>query len=481
MDFAFQDHIRWSLWFDNPNFAGAFLAGLIPWLWFPLWRLAEDKRWIMRMVYIGVWLAHMALWFLLVKTYSRGAVAAVLAALCCWAWKSRRDRTRIIWLSGLMVLLLFSLVTHGDQRLINGIFTPDYSVANRWVVWKGGLQILADNPKGIGSGNAGEYFMQWYQPLSMTAAYRTLVNSYLTWAVEYGIVVFGALAFLFILAWRMTSVSGKEEFPANQSAFMLGITARASLTAFMVGGLFSTIFECKSLWLIPAASMATLILIGIQCRRRRSPGMALWREAGRHGLIAGALALLLAFGLLTAGYAVNREDGLSRKFLGGKSVLIRSRQGSADQNVLFLVDKNVIGANYGKLIRRVCEQHGCNAIAVWGEETMRNRAINDRLWRVKDIVAAGRTVNEELFSALDLDGSRLILIAPEPFKHDGDRASILKADRIAVFLPGLETDGRARWWRKAFDPLPANVRFVELEGIGIEVSWKWDDITKQLY
>lgn len=29
--------------------------------------------------------------------------------------------------------------------------------------------------------------------------------------------------------------------------------------------------------------------------------------------------------------------------------------------------------------------------------------------------------------------------------------------------------------------LPANVCFVELEGIGLDVSWKWDDIARNLH
>lgn len=481
MDFVFQDHIRWSLWFDNPNFAGAFIAGLIPWLWFPLWRLAEDKRWVSRLVYVGAWLANIALWFLLVLTYSRGAVAAVLAALGYWAWKSRQACTNTLWLSSLLVLLLFLLATQGDQRLVNGMFKPDDSMSNRWILWMGGLQMLAENPQGVGSGNAGEYFMQWYQPLSMTAAYRTLVNGHLTWAVEYGVFVFWALAFLFLLIWRTASVADQKENAISLPVFMLNLSARAALMAFMVGGLFNTIFECKSLWVIPLASMAVLIISGLRCRRRCAPGMAFWWTAGRHGLFAGVLALLLVLGLLTAGYAVNREDGLSRNFLGENSVLIHSRQGVADHSVLFLVDKNVCGAHYGKLIRRVCAERGYDALVVWGEETVRSRIINDYFCRVEAIVAAGRTVNADLFATLTFDERRLILLAPEALKQDGGRAAIMKAGRIVVFLPGLETDGRDRWWIKAFNPLPANVCLVELEGIGLDVSWKWDDIARKLH
>lgn len=430
------------------------------------------------MIQIGAWLAYLCLWFLMVMTYSRGAVVAILTALGYWAWTSRKTGTKIVWLSSLMILLLLLWVTHGGQRILDVMMIPDGSTVNRWTVWKGGLQMLADCPQGVGRGNSGEIFMQWYQPLSMTTAYRTLVNSYLTLAVEYGFVVFWALVFLFVFIWRITTVQGEEGKSTGQSVFMLGITARASLLTFVVSGLFSTTFECKSLWLIPIISM--LILIGIQGRRGYAPGIAMWREAGRHGLVAGILALLLASVMLFAGYAVNREDCLHRKFLGEKAILINSRQDSADQNVLFLIDRHVIGAHYGKLIRRVCEQQGLNTIAVWGSETTRNRSLNEKLCHVKEIVAAGRMVNDELFSTLTFNGRSLILISPESLERDGERASILQADRIAVFLPGLETDGRDLWWEKAFNPIPANVRFVELEGSGVDVSWRWDDIVKQI-
>ena len=62
----------------------------------------------------------------------------------------------------------------------------DASVGNRMELWNSALQMAAENVHGFGSGQSGEQYMQWYQPLDRQEGYRTMVNSYLTFLVEQG-------------------------------------------------------------------------------------------------------------------------------------------------------------------------------------------------------------------------------------------------------------------------------------------------------
>ena len=72
--YYFGEHLRWNLGFLNPNIAGAFIAILIAFL-SPITALWRERKSV-RIIFILCFVAELMLWFLLAKTYSRGAFVA---------------------------------------------------------------------------------------------------------------------------------------------------------------------------------------------------------------------------------------------------------------------------------------------------------------------------------------------------------------------------------------------------------------------
>jgi hypothetical protein len=91
------EHVRWNLGWNNPNQAGAFVAMWIPWLW-GLGRLAAARCGGGSWPAWRVLLAELALWFLLCKTYSRGALlAAAVAGMVFFAWERLSGGGKADW------------------------------------------------------------------------------------------------------------------------------------------------------------------------------------------------------------------------------------------------------------------------------------------------------------------------------------------------------------------------------------------------
>ena len=106
MQYFFNDHLRWSLGFETPNQGGTLVATVLPWLWVltllvlgRLRSLQGRSRWCWRLLAVFfVALECVATWAL-VKTYSRGALVGVVAALGLAAglslWVAWRGRCRM--------------------------------------------------------------------------------------------------------------------------------------------------------------------------------------------------------------------------------------------------------------------------------------------------------------------------------------------------------------------------------------------------
>ena len=79
-----------------------------------------------------------------------------------------------------------SIFLQAHKRYGQGVATEDRSISNRFELWKAAPTMMVDAPSGWGGGKSGQAYMNWYQPLDQHEAYRTLVNSHLTWLVELG-------------------------------------------------------------------------------------------------------------------------------------------------------------------------------------------------------------------------------------------------------------------------------------------------------
>jgi O-antigen ligase len=269
MDYFFNSHLRWNLGWDTPNQGGAFLVTLLPWVWvLTTWLVGraiilgpglgriEDlgpsqsgalgtKRTtsadesgpasarpatarIARLLLAAMAIAsEVWLTWALVKTYSRGALAGwgaaglLMLGVCAWrVWRAPQPGSfrGLLLAGGLRLLLLLVCLgfSGGFERVAPEYVGADKSVLNRLDLWKGGLELVAIRPlRGWGWGNAGQSFMNWTQPIGRNEGYKSMVNSYLTVAVEGGLPVFGLAVFLGGLIVAVGAVAGVADPGSN--------------------------------------------------------------------------------------------------------------------------------------------------------------------------------------------------------------------------------------------------------------------------
>lgn len=251
--YFYGEHLRWNLGWENPNPAGAFVAMGIPWLWAIASGAGRQGGWKCRLLGLVAFLGEAALWFLLCKTYSRGAlVAAFVAAAVYFGLSIYRDgwrkAMRMAGVRGVMVIALL-LGSGFFSRIDPGYVVEDASAMNRLTLWKGGLQMIAASPwRGWGAGESGDGFMQWFQPLEADEAYAGMVNSYLHVGVERGLPVLGAALSLVgaLLAVVGFAIKGRGSRDRNRRDIGAGMKdlvqgAGCSMVVFLVANLFSSL------------------------------------------------------------------------------------------------------------------------------------------------------------------------------------------------------------------------------------------------
>ena len=455
MDFYYQDQLRWSFGFDNPNKAAALIASLLPLLWLAISAAWSIKRPWLHWLLTGIATLVLAIgWWGLFNTFSRGGIAAAIAAFAYIGC-----RTRSQWIRGwpalvaaLAVLVALFIATRAAERSIPS--AADKSVAHRLTVWKGGLEMLASIPQGVGTGNSGEVYMQWFEPPEMDAGYRTLVNSYLTFAVEQGLGLFGAALFAAIFIWRWAPCQTPNRLLQNAVT-----AARASLIGFAVAGFFTTTMEEPMLWVPAGAAVAFLFGAKLASPWRPLPHPP--ANAALHAVaVTGVVcAILFLSGLL---FDANEPVRISAA-LSGVTVVPREAKPGA---ISVLVDEQVSGKDYGKMLRQ---------LAVESKRALHVGPMADSASDPWMLVMGSRIDDMK-----DGAGKRLILIAPARLEDPASRAILGAASRAILFLPGFDEDGRVSAWRKAATGLGAKVEVHDLDSVGTEVAWDWPDITGQL-
>ena len=386
-EFLYGETLRWSIGFDNPNKAAVIFACLLPlcwWAWMASWGVRSAWVRIPSLVLsAGVFLAAGVC---LIMTFSRGGLVAGVAALgYVWGlafWKNRsskvaRDKrkitggtsavasdscdfaadeasadgaapSRVVMAIGfdlrtarvclsiiLIVLLAYIACWSGGAERSARALDSDASVTHRFDLWRAGLQMAVENPYGFGRGQSGNEFMQWYQPLGRTEGYRTMVNSYVTFLVEQGVLCFALAVCVVLSLWFYTAPLPGS--PKSQSAIQTAM--RASILAFLLTGFFSTTMENCLLWILPAGCALALAGLWLMAQPRRG-GL-------RPLVLALAGTLVVVCGLGIAGLWQGRNDSLKRIFASesGKRrvIAIAPKNGKVTKTIEFHTDDAVVG------------------------------------------------------------------------------------------------------------------------------------------
>ena len=468
--FFYGDYLRWNLGWENPNPAGAFVATGIPLLW-ALGRLlarSEQKfswgSWVFLILELG-------LWFLLCKTYSRGAlVAAGVAALIYFLWDRVMGRRKGFWgLDGARILavgiLLFATGFLG--RIEPEYVASDASAGNRLTLWKGGLQMISVQPWfGWGVDESGQGYMHWFQPYEDEEAYAGMVNSYLHVGVERGLIVLGGVLVVFciLVFCAFFGLWEKRKETTRWEVIMNG--AGASLLVFLGANFFSTLWIFPNLWWVPLACVLLILSGVIWMKRKRSPQF--FGKVFGYSFGVVVVSMLVLYGSarsLSNDHEMRRDD---------KLVYLKSSElaGEATKRILILPEGSCLGENWGKEVRRFLEDEAFDNCEVVS-------ASDDSLPLPSDVevvIVCGLRHKEARFLK-GLDSSCHVIIAHPRGRPDELRE--LGVRRVSVLLPFIDTDRTGREWKKVAKRSGWDV--ATNPGVGQDMRLVWPQCLKQFF
>lgn len=332
----------WGL--GNPNKTAALIACLL--VLAHLVRYLPQKKWGL----IAFSAVFLGLGICLIHTYSRGGMlAAVVGQFAYWAARTggrftlpgRRELVCGVALA--LALAIYSALpqVNAASRYTQGVMPADEdrSIANRLRIWKDVPRMMVDAPRGWGVGNAGVSWMQWYQPVGTRYQYRTLVNSHLTWLVEFSWL--GRFAYLF--AWGLVFAIvfgrsfGQEQIKERRSA---GV-ATGLWASFAVSMFFSSVAESWVLWILPMGALAWMLFPVRALKPAHSGGGSLRVDLAIMG--AAAMTMLAIAALI--GNAVKPEIPVH---YDGENVFLGERP---PRSLLLQPDEQILGQHYGIHLR----------------------------------------------------------------------------------------------------------------------------------
>jgi len=502
-DFLYHGLLRWNLGWPTPNYAGAFVATLLVFAF-----AFSGSRWCWTALAVeagGL--------YLLAKTYSRGAVVAWVAA-CLFAvmagrvWRERREirwwGTRAALLGVMLWAVGFgwsrapesggATVTKQDGEqskntggrpgpLSDGASASDGpamergpaedgSVVNRLALWRGGAAMIAAAPwNGWGAGESGRVYMNWFQDVDRDEGFSTMVNSFLHVGVEYGLGVLAAvlagLGAVLAMAWQAGRGKGERSSEGLRSG-ALGITrattaAGASLVAWAVANVFTTLWIDWKLWIVPGVAIAIIVWSVLRGTGLRPVGLAV-RSAAGFGTV---IALAGSLGLLLTGHVLAARSPHWVEPTADGAIAVRTRTESAGGVTVSHLwpDPAVLGPTPGKELRRWFATrlagnqwivHRANPAAPWME-----------LGDASGVILFGRQA-ERLAGGGALGDRPLRVIHPLGAPPAGAARALGSTELI---LPAIDEAGNGPAWRAW--AVATGARVSESPGAGLDVRAAW--------
>ena len=426
--YYFGEHVRWNLGFVNPNIAGAFIAMLLAFV-IPFSGKFLDKGAKRVFSVLLFFIIEAPLWFLLAKTYSRGALAAtcicVLAYAIILSIQARSFKQVAYFLLPKVALLALILCATGFiWRTTPSYISGDGSVSARTTLWQGGLKMVATEPiSGWGKDNSGSEYINWYQDIDDERKYAGMVNSYLYMAVERGLpILFVGLGFLlFFVFWGVNTSEGI--FAAISTAGGLGILSYLTLN------FFSTLIVFNSMQILLGLFIGIIVISNIVTLYRFRLGIL-----GKVIISAFTLSFACCFGTYSAGYVLN-EGYVYRR----GCMTVFSKNKAFGSIVLLMPDEDILGKYYGKELRKVLLNKKFNSIAfavLNKQDKIENKSILDD---VETVVLFGKSIS--CLKDLNKSGIRIVVVNPI---GNPDITRDFELDKI--FLPELDVFNQNPRW-----------------------------------
>lgn len=473
-------------------------------------------RWLWGLLALVLLVGESVGFYVLARTYSRGALVGLGGAALVWGvlvlWRATRSVSRsgdipvacrcgsrlggaVPWLLRAGVVAVCLMWTGFHERLAPEHVAEDRSSLNRLVLWQGGAELVAASPlRGWGWGESGAAFMHWTQPLERREGYLSMVNSYLTVAVEAGLPVFTLLLAVLLLPLGLTvfainrranSHGGHRGPPSTGNAFLLEggapspphvldylrLAVAAAWAAWLGCLFFSNLWIIRPLWIAPGvAALAALFLCG--------RGLRVWRR-GVLWALAGAAGASAA--LWVAGFVWAERQPLVLKRAADGSVLLRkpfsARGGEAGAEVArgevwVVPDVAVFGESYGQELRRWClADSGPARLRVYRQLGGLPSPVGPQVTGLLLCGAAAAQAGD--LAGLD-QKTQVWLLHPTSAPPQGRGPSWASGSR--VLLPGIDITGEAAgWWgwaAEAEPPIPVQLS----HGLAVDVRPCWPEL-----
>lgn len=461
------------------------------------------------------------LWFLLAKTYSRGAlVAAALAAtyFICVSERQRFTQTWRIWILRSAIASACVIGTGFAGRLKLGELRQDGAVEHRLALWKGGLQMMAAAPwQGWGAGESGRAYMNWFEPLDHPEGFSTMVNSYLDAGVEHGLpalaAVLAMVSTLLIWAWLQvrrgfsrTEIGTDASPNADQAHPNTGggctgrsgrrtiswsrliAAAGASIVVWAVANVFTTLWIVPMLWIVPGFATMMIIMVPSVDRSWHPPLSA---------LVGGvSVGVTCAVTLWLAGMLIHQANALRIHPLGAGVVRIARKNGASGLPWKIWPDFKVLGRTPGKEIRRWMATAGAPVVVVVhfspplstlsDFRTPRNSAPESSPLVTGERIRSGAKYGVMLFGNeaerlgrnLPFNIAKVVLVNPRGRMPAIETIEVVKhGPEITLILPQIDQVGDQRKWLKWAQDRGARV--IVAAGVGEDIRADWPRICEE--
>ncbi len=433
---------RLQLLWDSPIIAGTVCAMLAPWLHAAAgWRGGSPWR---KSLVIGSVLIELAVLGCLVLTQSRGPLLAWMLATtgrvvhALLAVPHLRREMVIRSLGALAFVVLGSLMTAARGRIIEGIALQDQSVVNRLHVWSASLDMLWLNPwTGLGAGEAGWTYSQWFQTAASPYLYTGILNGLLEIGIEKGVVVLwlvlAGTSAIVLYPW----LARRSEKPSGAPPVMalLGMCSWVSLTVYFAANLTSSLHKSPTLIALALVGLAAFVSFMVLIRDRR---------AIRRAVLWAALSATVVLFMLRLLPLLNRRE-ITIACDRSAVVMNKPKASANPAAAAVLVDRSVLGPLFGLELRKLFQERA--DFDSWLVFDPRHPLPQERLLPPRHVIATGRCIR--FLRLLDpKHAHEILLINPEGVPMEFPESWVVR-----VFLPGGDELGQnARWLALAHPP-----------------------------